>query len=145
PSSTVRWESAHVVRALCTLSRAAAIDHLIALAKAGSAGPFADPSLYFYGLNARQWLFIALARAAKDSRDALARHADFIVQSALAGEVHVLIRGFAASAALALFEHGLQPSDPDLPRRLASVNVSALPPIQSKRHGGSWAEGGARK
>ena len=134
PRATVRWEAAHVVRALCTLGQEAVLGDLIGVAKEGSAGPFADSRLYFYSLHARQWLLIGLARAAKETPEILLPHSDFIIQAALNGETHVLIRAFAARAALALVNSGVVKCDSDVRRRLENINVSDLPGIQSRTH-----------
>jgi len=132
PKISVRWEAAHVVRGLCVLGQEKVLDHLIALAKAPSGGPFVDARLYFYQLDACQWLLIALARAAKDTPNILIRHADFFIQLALNGEPHVLIRGFAARTALTLLDGGVLNSKSDLRQRLKNVNTSTLPQIASK-------------
>ena len=135
PKASVRWEAAHVVRALCTLGRERVLGHLIGFASEGSAGLFVDSRLYFYLLHARQWLLIALARAAKDTPGLLLPHANFIIQAALSGERHVMIRALAARAALALLDSGLLHCESDLRQRLENVNGSHLPPIQSKAYG----------
>jgi hypothetical protein len=133
PKATVRWEAAHVVRALCELGREQVVAHLISLANQRIGGPFIDASLPFYALHARQWLLIALARAAKDSPAILAPHAGFLIEAALNCEPHVLIRGFAAQAVLALFESCTVQIDLEMRRRIATVNVSPFPkPAPSK-------------
>jgi hypothetical protein len=135
PRGRLRWEAAHVVRGLCTLRREKVLGHLVALATASKGGPFADGGLYFYDLHARQWLLIALARAAKENPEVLFPHAEFLIRLALNSEPHVLIRGFAARAALALIDRGLPGHDqPDLRERLLTVNVSPFPVAESKRY-----------
>jgi len=134
PKSNVRWEAAHVVRGLCTLGREEVLGHLIALARGNSGEPFVDTRLHFYNLHARQWLLIALARAAKDTPSILIPHADFLLQAALKGEPHVLIREFAARAALILLDNGLSQVKPDLRQRLESVNKSRIRPIASPKY-----------
>lgn len=64
PESYVRWEAAHVVRALCTLEVKPVVGNIVGRIGSSSGGPFADHGLKFYDLHARQWLLIALARAA---------------------------------------------------------------------------------
>lgn len=132
PDSSVRWQAAHVVRALCALGRTKAVSSLLELAKSAAGGPFVDARLLFYHLHARLWLLIALSRSAKDHPAALAGYIEFLIQSALTGESHALIRGLAARAALALFDSGLRTSDPELVRRLENVNVSPFAPIERK-------------
>ena len=134
PKARLRWEAAHVVRDLCTLGEEKILQDLMRLADKGSAGPYADSRLYFYSLHARQWLLIAVARAVKETPNILLPHADFIINAALDGEAHVLIRGFAARAALGLLKTGMTKFDSELYRRLENVNLSDLPAIQSKTH-----------
>jgi hypothetical protein len=132
PRASVRWEAAHVVRGLCTLGCEKAVGSLMILAKKRTAGPFADAGLHFYDMHARQWLLIGLSRAVKDDPRMLAPHAGFLIDVALNSAPHVLIRGFAARAALGLIESGLLQREPDLERRLANGNVSPFPAVTSK-------------
>ena len=106
PQASLRWEAAHVVRGICKLDAQAVLDYLIELAKSGSGGPFVDRRLHFYHLHARQWLMIALSRAASENPAMLVSHSDFFIHFALKDEPHVVIRHFAAKAALALAESG---------------------------------------
>jgi hypothetical protein len=131
PRTNLRWEAAHVVRGLCALGREHALGHVIALAKGRTGGAFADRSLYFYDMHALQWLLIALARAAKDRPIILVPQKEFLINMALNSTPHVLIRGFAAKAALELFANDAVNRSSDLERRLASVNVSPFPSIVS--------------
>jgi hypothetical protein len=132
PRTSLRWESAHVIRALCTLGQETALKHLITLASGASSEAFYDSRLYFYKLHAHQWLLIGLARAAKDRPDLVAPHADFLIKLALTGEPHVLIREFAKRTILALLDAGFLKSEADLRQRLQVVNVSTRPPVESK-------------
>ena len=109
--------------------------HLVDLATASKGGPFADARLHFYDLHGRQWLMIGLARAAKENPEVLFPHAEFLIRLALNGEPHVLIRGFAARAALALIDSGLTGHDqPVLRESLLGVNKSPFPVAESKRY-----------
>ncbi len=140
PHAGLRWEMAHVVRGMCTLQRDDFLGHIVALSKESSGGPFADSRLQFYLRHAKQWLLIALARAANDSPEALVRHASFLFDLALKGEPHVMIRGLAAKASLELFDRGLLDAQPELQAGLKAVNLSPLPVVTSKsynrsRHG----------
>jgi hypothetical protein len=136
PKGSLRWEAAHVVRALCTLRREKVLGHVVELARAPKCGPFADARLHFYDMHALQWLLIAIARAAKENPDILFPDADFLIQLAQEGEPHVLIKGFAANAALTLVESGLPGHrQPDLRERLAAVNVSPFKVVESSRYG----------
>ena len=131
PTAAVRWEAAHVARGFCALGRQDVLRHLLSLDGANFGGPFVDGRLPFYRLHARQWLLIALARAAAESPDVLAPFGDRFVDLALHDQPHVMIRMFASQAAEALIEHGVLPRD-DLRERLSSVNVSSLPVVESK-------------
>jgi len=131
PRASLRWEAAHVVRALCTLGHDKVLGHLVALANGTSADAFYDARLHFYELHARQWLLIGLARAAKDRPDLVVPHAGFLIRCAFTGEPHVLIREFAKRAILALLDAGLLAPQGDLRQRLAAVNASNFPLVES--------------
>ena len=130
PSAAVRWQAAHAVLGLCALGRGEVLRHLVNLGEGDSAGPFADARLPFYRLHARQWLMIAFARAAIEFPAALAPFAHRLVDIALDDQPHVMIRMFAARAALALIENRVLPAD-DLVERLSRVNVTSLPAVKS--------------
>ena len=134
PQASLRWEAAHVVRGLCVLGGKEVLDHLVKLAEGQSGGPFVDRRLHFYHLHARQWLMIALARAASEHPTMLVAHTDFFIRFALEDEPHVVIRHFAAKAALAIAESGHFELDGNIVARLAVVNTSALPVISSNRY-----------
>ena len=130
PTAAVRWQAAHVVLGLCALGRSEVLGHLVSFEEGDSAGPFADARLPFYRLHARQWLLIAFARAAVEFPDAVAPFARRIVEIALDSQPHVVVRMFAARAAMALIENEVVPAS-DLLERLSRVNVSALPAVRS--------------
>ena len=133
PSATVRWQAAHAVLGLCALGRGEVLRHLVSLGEGDSAGPFVDARLPFYRLHARQWLLIAFARAATEFPATLAPFARRIVHIALDDQPHVMIRMFAARAALALIMNGVLPAD-GLEERLSRVNVTSLPIVESKSY-----------
>ncbi|MDP2602700.1 MAG: AVAST type 3 anti-phage nuclease/ATPase Avs3a [Deltaproteobacteria bacterium] len=134
PRASLRWEAAHVVRALCTLGHAKVLGHLVTLANGVSADAFFDARLHFYALHARQWLLIGLARAAKDRPDLIAPHGSFLIDVAFAGEPHILIREFAKRTILALLDAGLLASQADLRQRLATINTSTFPSVESRSY-----------
>jgi hypothetical protein len=134
PRASVRWEAAHAVRALCLLGQKQAVTELVALAKGTTGGPYADARLHFYYLHARQWLLIALARAAKHSPDSVVPHADFLTETALGSDRHILMRKFAAEAVLALMDAGVLKDSPELRTPLAAVNASPFPLTSSKAY-----------
>ena len=134
PQASLRWEAAHVVRGLCMIGGQPILDYLVGFAKRRWGGPFADRRLHFYHLNARQWLLIALARAASENPAILVSHSDFFIRSALHDEPHVVIRHFAAKAALSLAESGVLELDKKIADQLTAMNTSELPVISSKRY-----------
>lgn len=132
PDSSLRWEAAHVVRGLCILGGEMAVTELINLAEENTGGSFADVRLHFYHLHARQWLVIALARVAKENPTFLIPFADFFIRQALKGEPHIMIRHFAAQAALELASRGHLNIKAEILDSLKNVNKPALPKILSK-------------
>lgn len=134
PQAGLRWEAAHVVRALCTLGQEKTLGHLVAFANGSSVDAFSDARLHFYELHGRQWLLIGLARAAKERPDLIAPHIGFLKNLTFAGEPHALIREFAKRTILALLEAGILAADEDLRQRLANVNASPFLPVESKSY-----------
>lgn len=134
PFPATRWEAAHVVRILCALGESSVVDHLVALVKGKSGGPFVDAGLDFYGLHAQQWLLIGLARAALQTPKFAARYAQFLTDTALQAEPHVLIRQFAKRGMLALIESGEVKPEDGVVQRLAAVNVSPFPAREAKSY-----------
>ncbi len=106
PSNARRWEAAHAVRRLAALGQQTMLADLVALARAGNPGPFADGKLRFYEHHARLWLAIALSRAAIDHPTAVLPYAAWLEELASTDMMHLLLRGFAASALLALGDAG---------------------------------------
>ncbi len=133
PETRIRWQAAHAVRALCRLEQQPMLHLLIDTARRGDAGPFADARLYFYHRHAREWLVIALARAAGESPSLLVPHVDFLLQLALVDDPHVVIQAFAAHAALTLANSGLVTLESSTRDRLVRVNGSTYPLQSSKR------------
>jgi hypothetical protein len=134
PRASLRWEAAHVVRALCTLGQNKMLDHLISLAKGTVTNTFHDARLEFYQLHATQWLLITLARAAREHPKMVSPYADFLTDRAFIGEPHVLIREFAKRTLLALLDAGCLALEKDLRQRLMAVNTSPFPVVSSKLH-----------
>ena len=147
PSSKLRWEAAHATLILCKLGRDKVLNQLIELIGDSSWKPFVDKNLPFYRLHALQWLLISLARATKEVPSVLAPYATTFIELALNGESHVLIRQFAARAALAFTENEMFPGDDQVIRRLKEINVSSLPVLESKSYerGNQTAKGPPRE
>jgi hypothetical protein len=135
PESRIRWEAAHVVRGLCHLEQAPVVCSLIEAFSNEDAGPFGDVRFYFYGRHSRQWLTIALARAASETPAILAPHLRFLLRVALEDEPHIIIRSFAANTVLALSNNGLVSIEPATRHKLTAINVSKYPRQSSKRYG----------
>ncbi|MFL6446340.1 MAG: hypothetical protein ACJ746_01365 [Bryobacteraceae bacterium] len=127
PEAAKRWEAAHVVRLLCSWKRTEILTRIVELSQTGKTAPFIDERLTFYLLHAQQWLLIALARAAIDDPHSVTSYFDVLVRMALRQRPHVLIRGFAANAALTLLDSGLVNLDAALTHELAELNDSWLP------------------
>ncbi|WP_221885730.1 hypothetical protein, partial [Variovorax sp. MHTC-1] len=67
PRASLRWEAAHVVRALCVLGHQRTLGHLVALASGTPASAFHYSRLHFYELHARLWLLIGFVSRCKES------------------------------------------------------------------------------
>ena len=134
PTAAVRWEAAHAVVGMCALGRTDVLRYLVNLADTAGGGQFVDTRLPFYKLHAFQWLMIAFARSATEYPAALTPFAERFVEWALEAPPHVMIRQFAARAALALLEDGQLSADNGLEERLRRVNVTTLPVVESKSY-----------
>lgn len=129
-----RWQAAHAVRALCRLGREAILADIVALATGSDASAFTDASFHFYRMHAIQWLLIALDRASRESGGVVARHAAWLESLASRRNRHVIWRGIAARALLALAEGGHVAMDPVGRDALVRINASTLPAQLSAYH-----------
>lgn len=134
PEVSIRWEAAHVVRALCLFRRTSIVAHLVSMGRTLAAGPFADTRLTFYGRHAQQWLLLGLARAAKERPDVVAVHADFLMEMAHSKEPNVALRQAAKRALLELMGMGLLQLDAREEAELRSINVTHLPVVESNTY-----------
>lgn len=134
PEAVCRWEATHTVRELCRLRRGEIVDRLVKLASTGNGGPFIDRKLPFYSLHALQWMLIGLARATLDIPASVAPYGSQLVDWALRGQPHVLIRAFAARSALRLIESGYLDDVDELSVRLKSVTESQFPTVDLKTY-----------
>jgi hypothetical protein len=132
PTADTRWEAAHVVRCLAAFGCSRVLDPIIRFATTDNGQAFSGAGLHFYVLHARQWLLIALGRAAFESPSGIAPYRDFLLRSALS-EGHVLIRHFAATAVLALADRNQADLDETTRTRLRDVNRSTFRKVSSKR------------
>lgn len=131
PSATLRWEASHTVLGVCALERKNILRYLVRFATDGQGGPFVDAGLQFYKMHAHQWLLIAIARAAMEFPSALAPHGSCIIDWALEGQPHVMIRMLATRAALALIKNNVIAPNEDFAKRLSNVTERGLPVTES--------------
>jgi hypothetical protein len=129
PFAETRWEAAHCVRRWAELGCDQEIDALVDWSRQGTAGAFASNKLPFYGLHAKLYVQLALARAALDHPRSLARHAAWFANVALTGIPHWLIQKTAAETALAIERAIPGTYPPDAVVNLRNVGHSHLPPI----------------
>ncbi|CAD1796969.1 hypothetical protein XSP_003835 [Xanthomonas euroxanthea] len=129
-----RWQAAHAVRALCFLGRDALLADILELSTGGDASAFTDASFHFYRMHAIQWLLTALDRASRESGDVVSRHAAWLESFALRQNRHVMWRGIAARALLALADRGHVPVTPVARDALVRINASTLPTQFSAYH-----------
>lgn len=132
PTADTRWEAAHAVRCLAAFGCSRVLDPIIRFATTDTSQAFSGAGIHFYVLHARQWLLIALGRAASESPSGIAPYRDFLLRSALS-ETHVLIRHFAATAVLALADRNQADLDETTKTRLRDINQSTFPKVSSKR------------
>lgn len=134
PEAVLRWDAAHTVFEFCRCERQEVIAFLMKMPSTRSGGPYIDAELPFYYMHAFQWLLIALARAAMDAPHVLAPYAEQLTVWALEGPPHVLMRQFAARAALQLIRSGHLADPGGLSKRLRTVNETQLPVVMTKTY-----------
>ncbi|RWP54695.1 AVAST type 3 anti-phage nuclease/ATPase Avs3a [Mesorhizobium sp.] len=132
PHAVIRWEAAHTVHAICLFQQQGILSALVGFAEGVSGGAFADAKLFFYHLHARQWLLVALARAAKDCPKTIVAHIHFILNYVRPAESHAFIRELAKRAALTLIDAGLLA--PKMRAQIEAVNVSPFPVIEARTY-----------
>lgn len=134
PEATVRWEASHVVLGLCKLNRQDVIDELISMPESKKGFPYADVHLEFYYFHAFQWLLIGLCKAALEAPESLSKYGSTFINWAITNQPHVLIRQFAAQAALNLHLREVISIDEDTLNKLKYLNKSTLSSIDSKKY-----------
>lgn len=125
PVVSVRWEHAHVVRAIVELGVSELLSALVVHAQRGGGGAFSADGLVFYTLHARQWLLIGLARGAVERPSHASSITEFLEQCLQ--EPHVLIRALAAQALGAVVSAGL--AAPEIAAALEKVNRPVHEPV----------------
>lgn len=129
-----RWQASHAVRALCFLGREALLADILALANGNDASAFTDANFHFYRMHAIQWLLTALDRASRESGDVVVGHAAWLESLGSRQNRHVICRGIAARALLALADGGHVTMDSMVRDSLVRINMSALPTQFSAYH-----------
>lgn len=134
PEASIRWEAAHVVRNLSGFGQIQTLDALAGRLGNPVSGPFADQSLFFYSLHAKQWLLIALARAAQEAPAVVGRHVPVLREIALGREMHVLLRHFAADCLINVARAASGVISNSELEQLHAVNRSPFAQIISKQY-----------
>jgi hypothetical protein len=130
PYASARWEATHAVRRLAELRCDAEIGALVEWLQQGVPNAYSSNRYSFYLWHAKQYLLLALARAAVDSADGLKRHATALVGFATAGTPHFLIQKYAAEICLAIERDAPGSIDSAQLSDLGKIGVSPFPPVE---------------
>ncbi|PTM94467.1 AVAST type 3 anti-phage nuclease/ATPase Avs3a [Mycoplana dimorpha] len=134
PETVTRWEGAHAVLGFVALGRKDILEHLFNFSSENVGGPFVDAKLPFYSLHALQWFLIGVNRGAIANAAALAPYGQRLMDLALKGEPHILIRLFAARAVRILMDNEIVDDQADLRHTLEHVAKSPFPAVESKSY-----------
>jgi NACHT domain-containing protein len=143
PHAVDRWRAAHCIRRFAKFGRWDIVDRVVAAFGTKTAAPFQAPELVFYYLHARLWLLIALARAALDHPEAVARYKEQLLAVIVEkDEPHVLTRHFAAKALLACVDRDKLTLDPGTIKTVRNADKSPHARLKKKsRNGGGFYQG----
>lgn len=133
PSSSYRWQTSHAVRGLCRLGATDCLDAIIAQLKRPHVAAFCDHRLVHYAMHARQWAMIALARTALDDPAVVATYLPELLEVVFDPQPQVLIRAWAAQAAIAASRGAGVALQPDVLARLESLNVPKIDHSRSRK------------
>lgn len=134
PHAVDRWRAAHCIRSFAKFGRWDIVDKVVSAFGTKTAAPFQAPELVFYHLHARLWLLIALARAALDHPDQVARYKDLLLAVIVEkDDPHVLMRHFAANALLACVNRGKLTLDAGTVKTVRNADKSLHPRLRKKR------------
>lgn len=133
PQANLRWEAAHVVRALAYFKDKAVLHQIVAMDSNTTSSVFTDASLPSYHLHTRLWLLIALARSAQESPKQVACYQDYLLRNAFSDEPHVLIQEFAKQALLELMKQECLVLPQKTYQRLLKVNISPFSIVDSEK------------
>ncbi|MCQ8183489.1 hypothetical protein NP603_20425 [Methylomonas sp. SURF-1] len=146
PRSAERWQAAHCVRRLAETGCAEEIDSLISWMTKDNVGAFGSHKYPFYNLHARQYLLIAIARAAMDVPQIFLKHHAIFAHYALNDIPQAIIQKYAADIALLLEAAVPNTYDPDVLEKLRQVGLSPFPVRTVEGYGdyfdSSWHERG---
>lgn len=134
----IRWRAAHSVLLLVKLGREHELHALLEYARGGcSAEPFVDQRLPFYGLHARMWLLLALARAGYEAnREVLTCFVPWLAEVVM-GTAHAVNQELAQQALTALTE-----GKPVAPGSAVETALATL--LHAPAHEMDWTERDAR-
>lgn len=135
PRSAERWQAAHAVRRLAETGCAEEIDALISWMTKDNVGPFGSHKYPFYNLHARQYLLIAIDRAAMDVPQIFLKHHAIFVYYALNDIPHALIQKYAADIAQLLEAAFPNTYEPEVIMQLRQVGISPFPVITVEGYG----------
>lgn len=143
PHAVERWRAAHCIRRFAKFGRWDIVDKVVAAFGTKTAAPFQAPELVFYYLHARLWLLIAVARAAIDHPDQIARYKDLLLAVIMEkNEPHALMRHFAAGALLACVDRGKLTLEAGTLKTVRNADKSPHQHLRKKsRNGGGFYQG----
>lgn len=143
PHAVDRWRAAHCIRQFAKFGRWDIVDKVVAAFGTKTAGAFQAPELVFYYLHARLWLLIAVARAAIDHPEHVARYKDLLLAvTTEKNEPHVLMRHFAAGALLACVDRGKLTLEAGTLKTVRNADKSPHQWLRKKsRKGGGFYQG----
>ncbi|MCE5263314.1 MAG: NACHT domain-containing protein [Deltaproteobacteria bacterium] len=143
PHAVDRWRAAHCIRRFVKFGRWDIVDKVVASFDTKAAAPYQAPELAFYYLHARLWLLIALARAAFDHPEQVARYRDlFLAVIKEKDDPHVLMNYFAAKALIACVGRGKLTLDTVSLKIVHNAEKSPHPRLRKKsRNGGDFYQG----
>lgn len=126
PKAEIRWQATHAVLRLCRLEQRHVISYLIGFLEKPEMNSFIDKKLPFYLWNAKLYLMIALARAAKENASNLTDYKNTFLRLAFDKPKHALIRHFSAEALLSIQETFPETLSLDEIESLKNINTSSF-------------------
>lgn len=135
-----RWRAAHALRRLARLDVGETLSLIVHERARRQDAAFRDPNAPYYWIAGKLWLIIALDRIALEVPNAVAPHADWLLEVALSSVFpHLLLRDFAADACRKLIAEGLLSLSAQSASDLEKVNCTALPiGTKNPSYGGSF-------